>query len=75
MTIDPQRNALIEAVTTAHRERVAGEIIDSSAWHDLDDSERVEAYERAVTQRRIEAAVSPSGQTSTVRAVLARLGG
>ena len=73
-TTDPERNALIEAVTTAHRERVSGQIIDSSAWHDLEDSERLEAYERTVIQRRLEAAVDPAGRSSTVRAVLARLG-
>jgi hypothetical protein len=72
-TVDPERNALIEEVTTAHRERVAGQIIDSSAWHDLDDEERLEAYERTLLQRRLEAAHAPDGQSATVRAVLARL--
>ena len=74
-TIDPERSAIIEAVTTAHRERVAGQIIDSSAWHDLEPDERIEAFERSVVQRRVEAALDAAGHSATVQAVLARLGG
>jgi hypothetical protein len=67
---------LLEQVTSAHRERgVDGAIRSHPAWHDLDDEGRREAFEATVVLRQLEAALDPRGQSSTVRALLARIGG
>lgn len=68
-----EREALIEAVTSAHR------VIDPftrmsrahPAWHDLDEEGRRAAHERTIVTRQLEAAIL--GETSTARAVLARI--
>jgi hypothetical protein len=65
---------LIAEVTTAHRERgPRGEIRTHRAFHDLDEAERVEAFDDTLRLRALEAASSADGLTSTARAVLARL--
>jgi hypothetical protein len=70
-----EREALIEAVTAAHRtidpftRRVRGH----EAFHDLDDDGRRVAYERTLATRAIERALDPEGWTTTVRAVMSRL--
>ncbi len=70
----PEQELLAEAVTSAHRERGPdGSIYAHRSWHDLDDEGRQEAFERAVVQRRLEAALDPEGLSSTARAVLARV--
>lgn len=67
---------LIEAATTAHRDRDPRQrITPSSAWMDLDEDGRREAFEVALEQRRIEAALDPRGLSTTARAVLARIRG
>jgi hypothetical protein len=67
---------LLEQVTSAHRERgVDGAIRSHPAWHDLDDEGRREAFEATVVLRQLEAALDPRGQSSTVRALLARITG
>lgn len=67
---------LLEQVTSAHRERgVDGAIRSHPAWHDLDDEGRREAFEATVALRQMEAALDPQGQSSTVRALLARITG
>jgi hypothetical protein len=69
-----ERELLIEQVVTAWRERDGyGRIRDSPAWHDLDDSGRIEAFEQTVIARRIEAALDTEGLSATARAVLARI--
>lgn len=69
-----QREALIEATTTAYRERGAdGRLRSAPAWHDLDETGREEAFEATCLQRTLEAAIDPDGLSSTARAVLARL--
>jgi hypothetical protein len=68
-----ERELLIAAVTTAHRER-APEIRAHRAFHDLDEAARMEAFDETLLQRKLEAASSDDGLTSTARAVLARLG-
>jgi hypothetical protein len=65
--------ALVEAVVSAWRERVRGEVRPSPAWADLDAAGRVRAYEEAVIARRIEAALDPEGLSGASRAVLARI--
>lgn len=67
------REALIEQVTAAFRERVRGVIRSMPAWHDLDEAGRIEAYEATVSARELEAALDPNGLSSTAHAVLARI--
>jgi hypothetical protein len=65
---DEERELLIAAVTSAHRDRGA-----HRAWHDLDAAGRIEAFEETLRTRAIEGAASPNGLTSTARAVIARI--
>jgi hypothetical protein len=74
MTGDRERELLIEAAVGAWRPRRAdGGIGVHPAWADLDAAGRAEAYEAALLQRRLEAAIDGEGLSSTARAVLARL--
>ena len=70
-----ERDALIEAVTTAHRtiDPFTRMVRGHEAFHDLDDDARRVAYERTLATRAIEQALDPEGWTTTVRAVMARL--
>ena len=71
-----ERDSLIAAVTTAHRERGArGEIKSHRAWHDLDEAGRTEAFDETMRTRKIESASDARGLSTTARAVLARIGG
>lgn len=70
-----EEELLLEQVTSAHRERhVDGTIRTHPAWHDLDDAGRTEAFEATVTLRQMEAALDAAGHSSTIRALLARIG-
>lgn len=70
-----EKQQLIAAVTTAHRERDPhGDIRWHRAWHDLDETERVEAFDETLRVRALEAATNPAGLSTTARAVLARIG-
>jgi hypothetical protein len=72
-----EREALIEAVTSAFRPRdaITGELRGSDAWHDLDQAGRAEAFERTLAVRELEAALDADGLSTTARAVLQRIGG
>ena len=71
-----ERESLVAAVTTAHRERgVRGEIKSHRAWHDLDEAGRTEAFDETMRTRKIEAASDARGLSTTARAVLARIRG
>lgn len=72
----PEDELLVEQVTSAHRERgVDGTIRSHQAWHDLDEAGRLAAFDATVLQRKLEAALDPQGQSSTITAVLRRLQG
>lgn len=62
--------ALIEAAAGAWR---PGNLRPHPAWWDLDEAGRRAAYEAAVVNRSLEAALDPLGRSSTVRAVMARI--
>jgi hypothetical protein len=64
---------LIEAAAGAYRMHLPGPLRYHPAWHDLDADGRRRAYERARMLRKMEAALSGDGQSSTVHAVLARI--
>ena len=69
-----EREELIEATVTAHRERDAqGRILASPAWHDLSPKDRDEAFERQLLSRVMERAHDREGLTSTAREVLRRI--
>jgi hypothetical protein len=70
-----EREALIEAVTTAHRtiDPFTRMVRGHEAFHDLDEDGRRVAYERTLATRAIERALDPQGLSTTARAVLARL--
>jgi hypothetical protein len=66
--------ALIEQLTSAHRERSAhGEVRTAPAFHDLSEAARVLAFERTAVSRKLEAALDAEGLSSTARAVLSRI--
>ena len=68
------REALLEAVVTAHRARSPrGDVIAEPAFADLDPDDRALAYREALLQRTLEAALDEGGLSSTAKAVLARL--
>lgn len=65
---------LIEQVVSAQRARsLDGQVKSHPAWHDLDATGRVEAFEATTLSRKLEAALDPRGQSTTVQAVLARI--
>jgi hypothetical protein len=69
-----ERAALIEAVTSAHRERDPhGRVLGHRSFHDLDADARREAYEQTCLSRALEAALDAEGLSSTARAVLRRI--
>jgi hypothetical protein len=70
-----QREALIEAVTTAHRtlDPFTRMVDGHPAFHDLDDDGRRVAYERTLVTRTLERALDPRGRSTTAAAVMARL--
>lgn len=68
-----ERDALIEQVAGAFRERIRAEIRSHPGWYDLDDEGRIAAWERALATRDLEAALDPEGLSSTARAVLSRI--
>ena len=70
------RDELIESAAGAYRHRsLDGAIAASPAWHDLDDEGRLEAHDRATALRQLEAALRHDAHSTTVAAVLARIGG
>ncbi len=70
-----EREALIEATATPHRERDReGRLVPPPAWWDLPPDAREEAYRLQLT-RQMERAVDRAGRSGTVRAVLARIAG
>lgn len=68
-----ERDALIEAGVSAYRERdLEGRPVPPPAWWDLSPDDLDELYRRQSAQRALERAIN--GYSSTVNAVLARLG-
>ncbi len=70
------RQLLIEQMVSAHRPvSPDGVRRAASAWHDLDEAGRREAYDATWAMRQLEAALDPDGLTSTARAVLLAIRG
>jgi len=71
---DEPKDLLIEEAVSAFRERNSwGRILPSPAWMDLPPADREALFERQLASSILERAIHPSGRSSTVRAVLARL--
>ena len=69
------REILIEAATTAFRERdPSGRILFSPAWADLPGDARDELFERQREARTLERWASEDGLSSTARLVARRAG-
>jgi hypothetical protein len=64
---------LIEEVAGAWRPRGRDELRYHPSWHDLGPEERKQAFERATSLRKLEAAMDGEGMSTTARAVLARI--
>lgn len=65
--------ALIEQVAGAYRAPSRVGLAHHPAWHDLSAEGRVRAHDRAAQLRRLEAGLDADGQSTTVKAVLARI--
>jgi hypothetical protein len=72
---DRERQALIEEAASAWRptDPLTGRARPHPAWLDLDEADRLAAFDAAGEQRRHESALDPDGCSATVRAVLRRL--
>lgn len=65
----------IEAALGAHRERdLDGLPLPAPAWADLTPEGREEVFRRQLQSRFVESVLDERGWSSTVRAVMARLG-
>lgn len=70
-----ERDALIEASVTAHREEDReGRLVPPPAWWDLSPEDAGELFRRQLAMRRLEQAASPWGWTGTALAVLRKIG-
>jgi hypothetical protein len=74
MSTPEDESDLIEEVAGAFRPRDPREVGTLPTWHDLSPAARDAAFTLSVQLRKVEAALDPNGRSSTVRAVLARLG-
>lgn len=69
-----ERELLLEAAVTAHRERDReGRSVPPPAWWDLPADAKEELFELQLVTRELERAASPSGVSTTVRGVLTRI--
>ena len=72
---DRDRELLIEEALSAHRRQdPRGGTRPSPAFFDLDDEGRISVFEQTLAQRKLEAALDPAGESTTVRAVLRLIG-
>jgi hypothetical protein len=75
VTSQHEQELLLEAAATPYREHDReGRLVPPPAWWDLSPEAREALFSRQLASRALERAVDPSGQSATVRAVLARLG-
>lgn len=73
---DRETDILLEAATTAHRERdLEGRLVPPPAWWDLAPEALDELFRRQVLAREVERALDPEGLSGTARAVMGRIGG
>ena len=65
-----ERDELVEAAVSAHRDRSRdGSIRPSPAWADLPADDREAVYGIQTAIRRVEAAIDVQGRNATVRSV------
>ena len=71
-----ETEGLLEAATTAYRERRADHrILPAPQWWDLPIAVREELFRRQIAARALERALHPRGWSGTVQAVLIRIVG
>ena len=71
-----ERGTLLEAATTAFRERAAsGRIPPSPAWADLAPDDCAALFELQLVTRGVERALDPQGLSATAQVVLGRARG
>ncbi len=71
---DTPRDLLMEQALSAFRERSAsGRILPSPSWFDLAPADREALFDLQLESRIFERALSRSGMSTTVQAVLTRL--
>lgn len=71
---DEALETLLEAATTAYRERDAeGRLVPPPAWFDLPPDALPALYARQVLAREVERQLDPEGYSATAQAVLVRL--
>ena len=75
MNTPTQTTQLVEAMTTAHRQRDPRSLRFHPAFYDLDATGREAAYRATLEQRQLEAALDPDGLSTTARLILDRLNG
>jgi hypothetical protein len=69
-----ERDGLIEASVTAHRDRdAAGRLAAPPEWWDLPPDALDELCRRQLLTRELERLIDPEAMTATVRAVRARI--
>jgi hypothetical protein len=73
MNTPEEEELLIAQVTTAHRARDPDGIRHHPAWYDLGEQGRRRAFDETTTLRKLEAALDPSGLSTTSHAVLSRI--
>ena len=74
MTPPADRERLVEEALTAYRERDGhGRVVESPAFYDLDEEGRIALFDETARSRRLEAALDDRGESSTVKAILARI--
>ncbi|MFY9345307.1 MAG: hypothetical protein WAT39_22645 [Planctomycetota bacterium] len=72
--MNPDRDTLIEAAITAHRQPAPdGELAFHPAFHDLDAAGREALFAELWRQRALERALARDGLSSTARLVLRRV--
>lgn len=74
MSTPEQEQAMIEELAGAWRPHDPHTLRSHPVFWDLSEAGRVGAHELALATRSLEAALDEDGYSSTVRAVLARLG-
>lgn len=68
------KDALITQVTSAWRPQSPdGTVQAHPAWHDLDEADRLRAFEETTRARALEAALDPAGLSPTARAILEKI--
>ena len=73
MNTPDETRLLVEEAAGAYRPTRDGGVGSHPAWHDLDAGAREQAFDIAVANRQLEAALDPQGLSTTAHAVMDRI--